>query len=254
MCQIVLAVVIFLFNVHAAHAQAGSTYPGISNGLQRFYSSDGGYSQFGCQISTCTAANCNPNQYLFDCGGKKSGTCEPCTNTKPAFSDWKVGTNGGFSANGCQWQCQANYKLNSGGTGCELQACADQGKTAPDNAGFEIGQNGQAPNCFYKCNAGYIAAGTPNARGPERCEPCGAGQTSTYGAASCSDCGPGLFSPLAGSAACSECVSSERKYSTGTKNVACLSCSTCLAGEFRTGCGGSLGPGTCGACSNTNYP
>jgi hypothetical protein len=249
-------VVAACINVHQVDAQAGAQYPGTKDGVQRFYSSDGGYSPTGCQISNCDASKCAPNQYLFNCGGNSGGECTTCSNTKPDNSDWQSGTTGGFSATGCKWVCSTNFKLNAAGNGCEAQACStDLGKSAIANSDFVPGLNGGAPNCYYQCKAGYVSStDVPvTARGPGRCDACTAGQTSIAGQA-CTDCGPGLFSAVSASPTCSECKSSEQKYSTGQKNTQCQLCTSCGQGEYRTGCGGSQGPGTCPSCTNTNWP
>jgi hypothetical protein len=245
--------VVFVFNVQGVNAQAGATYPGTKDGVQRYYSSHGGYSPTACRIDNCNPAMCQPDEYLFNCGGNTAGTCTKCTNLKPANSDWESGTTGVYSATGCKWVCQTNYKLKADGTGCEIQACAEQSKPAILNSVYVSGPDGQVPNCNYQCVAGYAATGTATARGPGQCTACTAGQTSVAGGA-CTDCGEGLFSANPGSSVCSECKAAERKYSKGTKNTGCIDCTSCGQGEYRTGCGGSQGPGECPSCTNTNWP
>jgi hypothetical protein len=239
-----LAPILFL-----AVVDGQTVFPGDSGGLKRYCSGNGGYAN-QCKINNCDLSTdkCKPGQYLSGCGGVTSGSCPPCTNTKPPNSFWK--SNGQYSPTGCFWECDVNYKKV--GDACVLQLCADQNKPAVQYSDFLPGSEGQVPNCKYQCNPWYYGTTPPGERWPAPCRPCDAGTFSnTAGSTTCSNCGPGLYSSSQGSIACSTCLVADRKYSTAAQNQACTDCTLCGNGFYKTNCGGKEGPGTCTNCNNT---
>lgn len=221
-----------------------------------WYNTDGGFLN-SCGSQPC--GTCNPGYYRSGCGNSVTGssssllgyadpgTCMQCT-MKPSFSNYKstYPASGTFQNADCPFDCYTGYSLNSAGNGCVQNQCTPLTDITKE---FAPGTSpNTVPACEFRCKAGYYGSVASN---PTTCTPCASGTSSAAGATACSPCSAGSFSSSTGSASCSTCLPSGgvNTYTDQPGMSACVPCTTCANGKWKSGCGGNSA-GSCNTCIN----
>jgi hypothetical protein len=220
---------------------------GLSAIADNFYYVGAGTTVSNCQTRACDTTKCGIGFYLTGCGGASNptnpGVCTSACTNKPSFSSYT--SNGGLSASGCSWACNApDYTLYQG-------ACVPSVCTVALSAGSYTMLDNTAGVCTYTCEKGYFGpTPTAGAKGPASCTACEETKyTSAIGQTSCLTCGAGTFQVGTAKTVCQNCVTPF--YNDVTTGVTvCKNCpTTCSIGSFTNGCGGSS-PGSCVSCNN----
>ena len=222
---------------------------GLAAIADNYFYDGAGTTVSNCHVKACDHARCPSGFYLSSCGGSSrptnAGDCTlPCTN-KPEHSTYT--TNGGLSASGCGWACDAPDYVPYGGA-CVPSSCAASISIAVNSYTLIDNTIGV---CTYTCKAGYYGpAAVPGAKGPATCTACAETKySSADGATACTACEAGKFQTGTGKSVCQDCPSNTYNSLT-TGVVSCASCpTTCNVGSFTNGCGGASA-GTCAPCNN----
>eukprot|EP00457_Paulinella_chromatophora_P001014 gb/GEZN01001016.1/.p1 GENE.gb/GEZN01001016.1/~~gb/GEZN01001016.1/.p1 ORF type:complete len:1072 (+),score=15.70 gb/GEZN01001016.1/:33-3218(+) len=212
---------------------------------------------------------CKVGQFRQGCSQSSgSGTCQLCSGLDLHA---RFITDGGFKDD-CGWECEAGFILGGNGVcfSCNYEACAvgqylrgcGGNKTGscmactqkPPRSHF-VSNGGLGDSCDFQCNKGFYFS---EAEG--LCLQC------------LTDCSVGEYRSECGgnvAGSCSGCTGlPEKAFWVGDGGLTdsclwsclhgwyrdddasrCVACVECVAGQYRTGCGGS-DPGTCQQCSN----
>ena len=253
---------ILLSILHYAQAQYGYSYCVSTTPAKDFacsnYVNNGGIDKSRCFFGTCQqcmdGGGCSDTGYAPQCGHNLNYGCY-MTEEKGPYQLWSNGFGDYYYQ---YWHCNElcnEYRLCSE---CEPGSirvgCGDTSEGICE----QCTRCGPGTFVMYDC---FISYGVIYNTFCNSCEPgtfstdehnafctsCPAGTYSDSGASSCTKCEVGTYQSPDVQSYCPSC--DEGTYQANTGATGCLPCESCLAGYYRTGCGGASA-GTCTICTN----
>jgi hypothetical protein len=191
--------------------------------------------------SAAGASSCTPCPAGYYSAYQRMGYCDTCgagTYSLAGASECTACPDGYYQPNPGSDAC-IQCSVCSAGTSPAPGGCTGSSDTFCVTVGCAAGEYSSGGACIS------CAAGTYSLAGSTYCIPCQSGSYSGSAMSFCSECSAGTYS-LEGASSCTSCASGS--YSLAGAG-SCIQCGQCLAGYYRSGCGGGSG-GLCLGCTN----